>query len=283
MLSTTVRDGALLKAPQNHAAALTVSSPAIGHATSWTDIATLRQSILGLSEAKAFAALPPSNSEPKSEVDDDFAILVAAAVNGERAAVERVLRWIRPLVVRYCRARVGGQEKTFASADDVAQEVCLAVLTALPGYRDQGRPFLSFVYGIASHKVADAHRSSARNRADSVPEVPDVQDRSQGPEAHVLQGEFTGRMAKLLNTLPERQREVLVLRIVVGLSAEETAEAVGSTPGAVRVAHHRALNRLRKVLTSRTRPDHGVRAGIGAPEVTGKITRPLGSLTEWTA
>jgi len=40
------------------------------------------------------------------------------------------------------------------------------------------------------------------------------------------------------------------LRVVVGLSAEETADAIGSTPGAVRVAQHRALNRLRKAVAS---------------------------------
>ncbi|MFY9807926.1 MAG: sigma-70 family RNA polymerase sigma factor [Pseudonocardiaceae bacterium] len=254
MLSTTGGTGALLEAPLDRELTPTVR-----------DVATLRQSVLGLSEAKAFTALSLRNSEPKNAVDEDFAILVAAAVNGDRAAVERVLRSIRPLVVRYCRARVGGQEKTFASADDVAQEVCLAVLTALPSYRDQGRPFLSFVYGIASHKVADAHRSSARNRSEPVPEVPEVVDHTEGPEAQVVQAEFTARMARLLDTLPERQREVLMLRVVVGLSAEETAEVVGSTPGAVRVAQHRALNRLHKVLTSRARSDHGVDAGESSP------------------
>src|SRR5690349_18768380 len=60
---------------------------------------------------------------------------VSAAVEGDPRAIERVLASIRPLVVRYCRARVGRQERNFASADDVAQEVCLAVLTALPSYR----------------------------------------------------------------------------------------------------------------------------------------------------
>jgi RNA polymerase sigma-70 factor, ECF subfamily len=183
-------------------------------------------------------------------VEDDLDVLVGAAANGERYAVEVLLRRIRPLVVRYCRARVGGQEKTFASADDVAQEVCLAVLTALPSYRDQGRPFLAFVYGIAAHKVADSYRSSARNRDEPVPEVPDTQDLADGPEAQVMQGELAGWMARLLETLPEKQREILRLRVVVGLSAEETAEAVGSTPGAVRVAQHRALGRLRSVLAS---------------------------------
>jgi RNA polymerase sigma-70 factor (ECF subfamily) len=177
-------------------------------------------------------------------------VLVGAAVGGDRRAVEDVIRWVRPLVVRYCRARLGRQERTFASADDVAQEVCLAVLTALPSYRDQGRPFLAFVYGIAAHKVADAHRSAARNRTEPVPEIPDSPALAEGPEQRAMQGESAEQMTRLLGTLPDKQREILLLRVVIGLSAEETAEAVGSTPGAVRVAQHRALSRLRKVLAS---------------------------------
>jgi RNA polymerase sigma-70 factor (ECF subfamily) len=176
--------------------------------------------------------------------------VVGAAVGGDRPAVERLLASVRPLVVRYCRARVGRPDRSFASADDVAQEVCLAVLTALPGYRDQGRPFLAFVYGIAAHKVADAHRSAARNRTDPVAEVPDQPGWEAGPEQRVLQGELSTRMASLLRVLPARQREILVLRVVVGLSADETAAAVGSTPGAVRVIQHRALARLRRALAA---------------------------------
>jgi RNA polymerase sigma-70 factor (ECF subfamily) len=106
------------------------------------------------------------------------------------------------------------------------------------------------VYGIAAHKVADAHRSSARNRAEPVSEVPDIHDLADGPEAQVMQVELAGRMATLLDMLPEKQREIIRLRVVVGLSVEETAEAVGSTPGAVRVAQHRALSRLRSVVGS---------------------------------
>jgi len=259
MVSTTVVNVALLKAPQDCELTPIANSISVHDATPWNGIATLRQSVLSLSEAKAVTS--PGSGESPNPIDDDFAVLVAAAVNGERDAVDRVLRRVRPLVLRYCRARVGGQEKTFASADDVAQEICLAVLTALPSYRDQGRPFLSFVYGIASHKVADAHRNAARNRADLVPELPDTPELTEGPEAQVLQNEVTGRMAKLLHNLPERQREVLILRVVVGMSAEETAEAVGSTPGAVRVAQHRALSRLRSLLTART----AVAAHHGAP------------------
>ena len=178
----------------------------------------------------------------------DIAATVAGAVGGDAVAVGRLLAQVRPLVVRYCRARVGRQERSFASADDVAQEVCLAVLTALPSYRDQGRPFLAFVYGIAAHKVADAHRAAARNRSEPVADVPDEPDERAGPEQRAMRGELSGEMAELLKVLPPKQREIVVLRVVVGLSAEETADAVGSTPGAVRVAQHRALTRLRAAL-----------------------------------
>jgi RNA polymerase sigma-70 factor, ECF subfamily len=58
-------------------------------------------------------------------------------------------------------------------------------------------------------------------------------------------------MTKLMETLPDKQREIVRLRVMVGLSAEETAKAVGSTPGAVRVAQRRALDRLRSQLASR--------------------------------
>ena len=108
--------------------------------------------------------------------------VVAEAVAGNRDALREVLETIRPIVVRYCRARVGTAERSGLSADDVAQEVCLAAITALPRYKDQGRPFLAFVYGIAAHKVADAHRAAARNRADPTDVVPERYSLEAGPE-----------------------------------------------------------------------------------------------------
>ncbi|MEU4803165.1 sigma-70 family RNA polymerase sigma factor [Actinosynnema sp. NPDC023587] len=173
---------------------------------------------------------------------------VATAATGDPEAVRRILTAVRPMVVRYCRARLGRDGRASVTADDVAQEVCLAVLRALPSYRVQGRPFLAFVYGIAAHKVADAHRSAARDRSTPVAELPDGPDTGLGPEQRALTGDLSRRMAELLRGLPEKQREILVLRVVVGLSADETADAVGSTPGAVRVAQHRALTRLREAV-----------------------------------
>jgi RNA polymerase sigma-70 factor (ECF subfamily) len=177
------------------------------------------------------------------------AVAVGAAVGGDRPSVEHLLAWVRPLVVRYCRARVGRHGRSFASADDVAQEVCLAVLTALPGFRNQGRPFLAFVYDIAARKVADVHPTVTRNWTESVPVAP-AESEMTPPEQYEVPGELTSRMASLLRVLPARQREILVLRVAVGLSAEDTAEAVGSTPGAVRAIQHRALARLRRALAA---------------------------------
>ena len=175
---------------------------------------------------------------------------VAEAVAGSRDALREVLETIRPIVVRYVRARVGTAERSGLSADDVAQEVCLAAIQALPRYQDQGRPFLAFVYGIAAHKVADAHRAAGRNRAEPTDVVPERYSLDAGPEQIAMQSDSAARMNRLLAVLPDKQREILILRIVVGLSAEETADAVGSTPGAVRVAQHRALAKLKTEITA---------------------------------
>jgi RNA polymerase sigma-70 factor (ECF subfamily) len=137
-----------------------------------------------------------------------------AALEGDPRAVTRLLASFRPFVTTYCRARLGSR----VGADDVAREACMAVLSALPGYPDQGRPFLAFVYDIVAAKVADAT------------------------------GAPPGKLERLLDTLSGTQRDIVLLRAVVGLSAEETGEAVGMTPGAVRLAQHRALQRLRTAM-----------------------------------
>jgi RNA polymerase sigma-70 factor (ECF subfamily) len=176
--------------------------------------------------------------------------VVAEAMAGDRGALGEVLETIRPIVVRYCRARVGLMERSGLSAEDVAQEVCLAAVMALPRYRDRGRPFLAFVYGIAAHKVADAYRAGGRDLAYPTDSIPEHRSAEPDPEQAALEADSVTRMSELLEILPDKQREILILRVVVGLSAEETAEAVGSTPGAVRVAQHRALARLKSAIVA---------------------------------
>ena len=70
----------------------------------------------------------PDGKLTKEQLDP----VVAAARTGDPDAVQALLRLIKPTVVRYCRARIGGRDLSYLSADDVAQEVCLAVLKVLP-------------------------------------------------------------------------------------------------------------------------------------------------------
>jgi RNA polymerase sigma-70 factor, ECF subfamily len=187
---------------------------------------------------------------PMTTHEERLDAVVADAVAGDRDALRELLETIRPIVVRYCRARVGAFERSGLSADDVAQEVCLAAVMALPRYRDRGRPFLAFVYGIAAHKVADAYRAVGRDPSYPTETVPERWSADPGPEQAAIDADSLTRMSELLEILPDKQREILILRVVVGLSAEETAKAVCSTAGAVRVAQYRALARLKSAIAA---------------------------------
>lgn len=175
--------------------------------------------------------------------------LVRRAVDGDEQATHDLLAHVHPLALRYCRARLSrlpGDARHFV--DDLAQEVCLAVLCALPRYRDTGKPFEAFVAAIAHHKVADLQRAAMRHPGSTaVPsdEMPEQPDDSLGPEERALLSSDTAWAKKLLANLPDHQRELILLRVAVGLTAEETGQVLGMSPGAVRVAQHRALSRLR--------------------------------------
>jgi RNA polymerase sigma-70 factor, ECF subfamily len=191
-----------------------------------------------------------SGGRVESQVDGarhgSFGDLAELAMRGQPAAIDTLLRQIRPMVVRYCRARLGRISGHYHAADDVAQEVCIAVLSALPRYQDMGRPFASFVFGIASHKVADAMRNAAR-MAIPTEDLPDGPDDRPGPEETAVAYIEAERARALLARLPVHQRELLVLRVLSGMTAEETGHELGMSAGAVRVAQHRALARLRAI------------------------------------
>jgi RNA polymerase sigma-70 factor (ECF subfamily) len=176
---------------------------------------------------------------------EDLDPLVKDAAEGDPGAVRALLEMLRPVAARYCRARMGGRDLSYLSADDVAQEICLAVLKALPTYQDRGGSFLYLVHAIAANKVADAYRLVSRDRSD-LPEFPLGENEPERRALHVDLGE---RLNRLVSTLPQLQQEILALRIGVGLSATETAEALGISAGNVRVTQHRAITRLRTMVT----------------------------------
>src|SRR5699024_4763257 len=116
-------------------------------------------------------------------------------------------------------------------AEDVTQEICLAVANSISTYVDKGRPFMAYVYGIAFNKVTDAHRAMGRDRTlPTEEEVPDEVDQSDNPEDFALLNDSSNRVRSLLDTLSDKARNIIILRVFVGLSAEETAEVVTSTP-----------------------------------------------------
>ncbi|HEX5969085.1 MAG TPA: sigma-70 family RNA polymerase sigma factor [Intrasporangium sp.] len=161
-------------------------------------------------------------------------------------ARDELVRRVRDLALRYARVRLGrfGAEDL---AQDVAQEVCMAVVAAVPTYEERGLPFEAFVYRIASHKLADVQRAEMRGPT-PVADLPDRVDETPTPEEAAVVRDDAALALSLLQRLPEAQREILILRVAVGMSTEETADAIGMSPGAVRVAQHRALVRLRTML-----------------------------------
>jgi RNA polymerase sigma-70 factor (ECF subfamily) len=173
----------------------------------------------------------------------DLQRLSSVAV-GDPSAMNQLIAEVHRIVHRYCRARLSRFPGAEHSADDAAQEVCIAVLRALPRYRDEGKPFEAFVYRIAAHKVADVQRSVYRS-AQPQAELPEVVDLTDGPEALAVRAEAAQEARQLLEQLPDHLRELITLRVAVGLSAEETGRALGMSAGAVRVAQHRAMAKLR--------------------------------------
>lgn len=180
-------------------------------------------------------------------VSEDVALaaLVERAKAGDRSATELLVAHLRPRVFRYVLARVLDTHL----ADDVTQEVTVTMLTALPRHVDQGRPFAAWVFGIAANKVSESRRTANRRHESVAATLPDrVAPTELEPESAVLRLETSTYVAGLLAQLPDAQAEILRLRVAAGLSAEETADVLGMTPGAVRVAQHRALARLRALV-----------------------------------
>ncbi len=167
------------------------------------------------------------------------------AVRGEPEATAALLGNVLPGVVRYCRARLGKTGGAYVTADDVSQEVCVALLKALPRYKHQGVPFSAFVYGIAARKVTDAQRAAMKLAVPTTDSAFDRPDSEPGPEQKAISADQARLLGELLDHLPATQREIVVLRVAVGLSADEVGSTLNMTSVAVRVAQSRALARLR--------------------------------------
>ncbi|MEV6909628.1 sigma-70 family RNA polymerase sigma factor [Amycolatopsis sp. NPDC051071] len=172
--------------------------------------------------------------------------LAKAAAVGEPRGMEDLMAALVPWASQYTATRLGDQDLTYLEPADVAQEICLALFVAVPGYGLRGGSFLFLMRAIAANKVADVYRKVARSRlvlTGELPERPAVT--ADEPEQRALRDDLGIRLGKLLRMLPVSHREVVGLRVIGQLTSNETAAALGTTSLRVRVTKHRAISRLR--------------------------------------
>ena len=175
--------------------------------------------------------------------DIDLPEVVAAAGKGEHWALTELFRAYQPPLLRFLRA----QEPR--AADDLAGEVWIAVARGLDQFSGDEAGFRGWLYTIARRRLIDHRRRCARQRTDVVAsETLDTADESGlgGDPAGAVLARLTaqGAVNTLVAHLTADQAEVVLLRVVGGLSVAETARLMDREPGTVRVLCHRALRRL---------------------------------------
>src|SRR5262249_51392599 len=150
---------------------------------------------------------------------------------------------LQPNVLAYLRAR------SRSDAEDVASEVWVSVAAGLARFRGDESGFRGWVFTIARRRLVDGRRSRGRRPADPAPrEGSSAVVADADREAEVVARLDYEAALTALSALPADQEDVVLLRVVGGLSVEEVARALGKLPGTVRVLQHRALRRLAQVL-----------------------------------
>jgi RNA polymerase sigma-70 factor (ECF subfamily) len=186
-----------------------------------------------------------SNHEGRPESTD----LIAAAQRGDEEAFRLLYREVQPRLLRYLRTLVPGE------AEDVAADVWLEIARGLHGFRGDVDAFRGWAATIARHRALDQLRRIRRRPGADVP-VEELAQLASGDDTAggALDALSTDVAISLIATLPRDQAEAVMLRVVVGLSAEAAGEVLGKRAGAVRIAAHRGLHRLAQQLTPAGEP-----------------------------
>lgn len=178
----------------------------------------------------------------RASVGPDFDSVLAAAQTGAPWALERLYKALSPAVVGYLRVQGA------ADPDDLANEVFLGVLRRIGCFQGGEDMFRSWVFTIAHSRLIDERR-----RIDRRPRLTDGGeahlDRAGGDaEYDALERLSSQRVQALCERLVADQRDVLLLRLMAGLTIEAIAEALGKSEGAVKALQRRGLANLRKIL-----------------------------------
>lgn len=143
-------------------------------------------------------------------------------------------------IARYAYVRTGNRDV----AEDLAGEVFVRAVESIDSYRDQGVPLGAWLFRIARNLVIDHYRRSANRRhepLDAAYAVAGADDPIAETE-HALSMKAVRAAMALLNPA---QQEVITLRFLGELSAEEAGAIMGRTPGAIRELQRTAMKALR--------------------------------------
>jgi RNA polymerase sigma-70 factor, ECF subfamily len=174
---------------------------------------------------------------------DDLQAIVDAARAGDVDAQAQLFDRYHVAVYRYAFARL----RSAPDAEDVAAETFVSALQAMPRFRWRGIPFEAWLFRIARSKVVDVVRRRSRAaqvhvRVDDL----EIATSDDDPHAAAAVAERQAGLARALDRLPDAQRDVVVLRFILGGSIRHTAAALGRTEGAVKQLQLRALANLRR-------------------------------------
>jgi RNA polymerase sigma-70 factor, ECF subfamily len=184
----------------------------------------------------------------------DFSGVVEAAGRGEHEALTLLFRAYQPALLRYLRSQAP------AVADDLASEVWIGAARRLPHFVGDETAFRGWLFTIARRRVIEHRRRAERDRSeplssDLLDTIIDLGTASDPAVAVVDRASAQDAVDMLVAELTPDQAEVVLLRVVSGLSVAEVARLTGRPSGAVRVLCHRALRRLA------TRLGEGARTG----------------------
>ncbi len=181
----------------------------------------------------------PASSTPIVE-DIDSACLRAIAEGDRSAFASIVERWQTRLINFFYRS-VGNR----ADAEDLAQETFLELYRAAGRYQARGT-FNAYIFTVARRRLIDSYRKSARRPLDFIDPTDFVMQQQAEESNHTR--EIEEAFHKALATLPDNQRDAILMLQQQGLSYDEIAEALGASLSAVKTWIHRARTHLRKVL-----------------------------------
>lgn len=173
------------------------------------------------------------------EAQDLEAALVAAR-RGDEAAFTVLWRALHPPLLRYLAVR--GND----APEDIAAETWLQVIRDLGGFEGDLAGFRAWLFTVARHRAIDHGRARAARPSVPVADPVSVAPEALAPSAEqaAADREATTAALRRVASLPPEQAELVMLRVVAGLDVATVAGLVGKSPGAVRVAVHRALKSL---------------------------------------